>query len=142
MALKPKQKTFVLEYLKDKNATQAAIRAGYSKHTAHAIGQENLRKPTIAKAVEEALAKQALRCEISADRTVKEIADIAFQKLSKQEMKKLSGNKLKALELLGKRFGIFVDVSKVQVDATIKTTERKEAKEAAKAFVDELESEC
>lgn len=52
-ALKPKQKLFVLEYLKDYNATQAAIRAGYSKKTARSIGQENLTKPDIQSALKE-----------------------------------------------------------------------------------------
>jgi len=45
--LTPKQENFVEEYLVDLNATQAAIRAGYSKKTAGIIGHENLRKPKI-----------------------------------------------------------------------------------------------
>lgn len=45
--LSPKQERFVQEYLVDLNATQAAIRAGYSKKTAASIGEENLRKPGI-----------------------------------------------------------------------------------------------
>lgn len=45
--LTPKEQLFVAEYLKDFNATQAAIRAGYSKKTAYIIGHENLRKPKI-----------------------------------------------------------------------------------------------
>ena len=47
-----RQKRFVDEYLVDFNATQAAIRAGYSKKTAHSIGSENLRKPEISEAIE------------------------------------------------------------------------------------------
>ena len=42
-----KQKRFCDEYLTDLNATQAAVRAGYSKKTAYSIGEENLRKPEI-----------------------------------------------------------------------------------------------
>ena len=45
--LTPKQERFVDEYLLDLNATQAAIRAGYSKRSARAIGAENLTKPNI-----------------------------------------------------------------------------------------------
>ena len=41
-SLNPRQRQFVAEYLVDKNATQAAIRAGYSKKTAYSIGEENL----------------------------------------------------------------------------------------------------
>ena len=47
MALTAKQQRFVDEYLKDLNATQAAIRAGYSKSTARQMGAENLSKPVI-----------------------------------------------------------------------------------------------
>ena len=53
MALTGKQQLFVEEYLIDLNATQAAIRAGYSVNTAEAIGFENLRKPKIAQAIAE-----------------------------------------------------------------------------------------
>ena len=47
-----KQRVFITEYLKDFNATQAAIRAGYSEHTASAIGCENLQKHYIKKVVD------------------------------------------------------------------------------------------
>ena len=53
MALTNKQKMFIVEYTVDFNATQAAIRAGYSEKTAHAIGQENLRKPIIEQAIKD-----------------------------------------------------------------------------------------
>ena len=45
--IKEKQRLFCIEYLKDFNSTQAAIRAGYSKKTAYSIGNENLKKPEI-----------------------------------------------------------------------------------------------
>ena len=51
--LTPKQQRFVDEYLIDLNATQAAIRAGYSPKTAHSIGAENLIKPEVQKAIEQ-----------------------------------------------------------------------------------------
>lgn len=51
MALTGKQRRFIEEYLKDLNATQASIRAGYSKKTAHVIGAENLTKPVIVDAL-------------------------------------------------------------------------------------------
>ena len=54
--LTPKQQRFIDEYLIDLNATQAAIRAGYSPRTARQIGQENLSKPVIAAAVAKATA--------------------------------------------------------------------------------------
>ena len=67
MALTPKQERFVAEYLIDLNATQAAIRAGYSVKTAKQAGSENLSKPDIAKAVQDAQAARAARTEITQD---------------------------------------------------------------------------
>lgn len=52
--LTDKQQRFVDEYLIDLNATQAAIRAGYSEKTAYSVGHENLKKPEIQKAIQEA----------------------------------------------------------------------------------------
>jgi phage terminase small subunit len=76
--LTPKQQRFVEEYLIDLNATQAAIRAGYSKKTARKIGQENLTKPDIQKAIKEAMDERSKRTEVTADRVVQELAKIAF----------------------------------------------------------------
>ena len=76
--LTPKQARFVEEYLVDLNATQAAIRAGYSEQTARAIGYENLTKPDIQKAITAAREKQQQRTEITADRVLEEYAKIAF----------------------------------------------------------------
>lgn len=66
MALTPKQERFVSEYLIDLNATQAAIRAGYSEKTARAIASENLSKPDIVDAIADARAKVAEKAEWSA----------------------------------------------------------------------------
>lgn len=66
------------EYLVDLNATQAAIRAGYSPDTAGAIGHENLKKPEIALALQEARRAQQERTGITADRVLREIALVAF----------------------------------------------------------------
>lgn len=76
--LTAKQKRFIEEYLIDLNATQAAIRAGYSPHSARDIGSENLTKPHIRARVEEALAERSKRTGINADRVVRELARIAF----------------------------------------------------------------
>jgi phage terminase small subunit len=76
--LTAKQQTFVREYLVDLNATQAAIRAGYSTKTAAEIGAENLRKPQIAEAVQKAIDARAERTQISADRVLAELAKIGF----------------------------------------------------------------
>lgn len=73
-----KQAAFVREYLIDKNATQAAIRAGYSKKTAQQIGDENLRKPVIRAAIDAALNDIAARTGITAERVLRERARLAF----------------------------------------------------------------
>ena len=78
MALTPKQERFVGEYLKDLNATQAAIRAGYSPSSAAEIGYENLRKPQIATAISEAFKARAERTRVEGDRVVLELARVGF----------------------------------------------------------------
>lgn len=76
--LTDKQRRFVEEYLIDLNATQAAIRAGYSTETAAVIGCENLIKPNIKSAIDKAMAERSKRTGISADRVLIEIAKLAF----------------------------------------------------------------
>lgn len=78
MRLTAKQKRFIEEYLVDLNATQAAIRAGYSKKTAAAIGAENLEKPHIAAEIQRRMAERQKRTEVTQDRVVKELARLAF----------------------------------------------------------------
>jgi phage terminase small subunit len=78
MKLTAKQARFVDEYLVDLNATQAAIRAGYSAKRADAIGYENLRKPEIADAISAAMKARAERTEITQDRVLAELAKIGF----------------------------------------------------------------
>lgn len=73
-----KQKLFIGEYLIDLNATQAAIRAGYSPATAYSIGSELLNKPEIRACVDQALAERSKRTGVNADRVVRELARIAF----------------------------------------------------------------
>lgn len=77
-----KQARFVEEYLVDLNATQAAIRAGYSARTARQIGEENLSKPVIAEAVAEAQRERSQRTNITQDRVLAELAKIGFANLS------------------------------------------------------------
>ena len=73
-----KQKRFIEEYLVDLNATQAAIRAGYSPDTAGSIGSENLKKHEIRARIEKAIAERSKRTGINQDRIVMELAKIAL----------------------------------------------------------------
>ncbi len=75
-SLTAKQARFVEEYLIDLNATQAAIRAGYSEATARSIGAENLTKPDILEAIIEAQAKRSERTKIDADYVLQRLVAI------------------------------------------------------------------
>jgi len=129
MALTDKQRRFVDEYLVDLNATQAAIRAGYSQKTARQIGDENLSKPDIAKAVQEAQVTRAKRTEVTQDEVIndlRELRDICMGRkpiriteviknaqAGTAESVEVDVNAFeptaanKALELLGKHIGMF-----------------------------------
>ena len=76
--LTPRQQRFVEEYLVDLNATQAAIRAGYSKKTAYSQGQRLLKHVEVERAVEEAKAERAEKTGLSADRVLRELAALSF----------------------------------------------------------------
>jgi phage terminase small subunit len=81
-ALNPKQQCFITEYLVDKNATQAAIRSGYSRKTACEQAYDLLRKPQIAKAIKKALAAQEKRVGITKDEWLRELKIIGFSDLA------------------------------------------------------------
>lgn len=74
MALTPKQERFVQEYLKDGNATAAALAAGYAESSAHVTGHENLRKPKIAAAIAAAQADRTERTHITLDYVIQRLA--------------------------------------------------------------------
>lgn len=78
MALNDKQKRFAQEYLIDLNATQAAIRAGYSEKTAKSQGNRLLTNADVATAIQRAKAKREKRTEITQDRVLQELARIGF----------------------------------------------------------------
>ena len=77
-----KQQRFVEEYLIDLNATQAAIRAGYSVDSAKEIASENLTKPNIQRAIAKEMAERSKRTGVNQDRVVQELARIAFAKIT------------------------------------------------------------
>ncbi len=80
-ALKPltaQHALFVSEYLKDRNATKAAIRAGYSEKTAAQIGYQLLQIPSVRAAIDEGLEKLLTDNGFTAARTIKEMARLAF----------------------------------------------------------------
>lgn len=112
--LNPKQARFVEEFLVDSNATQAAIRAGYSAKTAKQIGSRLLTNVDIARLVEARTAKMAQKMEITAERIVEEMSVPAFATIAEPVP---WASKVKALENLGKRFNLFPD--KVDINAKV-----------------------
>lgn len=74
--LTPKQQRFVEEYLIDLNATQAAIRAGYSERTANEQGSRLLANVSVSEAIAEAQAKREERTQIDADYVLKRLVEI------------------------------------------------------------------
>ena len=115
--LTAKQERFCREYIIDLNATQAAIRAGYSKKTANRIASENLSKLDIQKKIQELRQERAERTEITQDKVLKELAGIGFVPITKGKIR--AADKTKALELLGRHLGMFTD--KLQIEGDIKT---------------------
>lgn len=133
--LTAKQQKFVDEYLIDLNATQAAIRAGYSKKTAYSVGAENLKKPEIQNAIDERMsaiqaAKVAdaqevieyltavMRGEESEEAVIVEGQGDGVSRARTIEKDVGAKDRLKAAELLGKRYSLFID--KVNIDGNVK----------------------
>ncbi|MFD2248925.1 phage terminase small subunit [Pseudochelatococcus lubricantis] len=83
MALTPRQGRFVDEYMKSLNATQAAIRAGYSAKTADVQGPQLLRKTSVANELAKRQGRLAAKTEITKDRIVAELAKLAFYDVRK-----------------------------------------------------------
>lgn len=103
-----KQSTFIDEYLVDLNATQAAIRAGYSKKTAKVIGSQNLTKLNIQVAIKTAMDARAHDTGVTSEKVIRGISEIAFAELGEDIR---ASDKLKGLELLCKHLGLFNDNS-------------------------------
>ena len=107
MALTPKQQRFVEEYLIDLNATQAAIRAGYSEKNADKIGSQLLGKTRVAASIRDAQEKRTRRTEITADYVLTTIRETVEALLNDRE--KNAANIFKGSELLGKHIKLFTD---------------------------------
>ncbi|MDY2947083.1 MAG: terminase small subunit [Mannheimia varigena] len=128
--LTDKQKRFIEEYLIDLNATQAAIRAGYSEDTAKEMGYENLTKPHIQEAIQQAKNQRSERTQITQDDVLNGLLEVIAMSTGKKivtetDVAKNDNGELvgfdiaktkfepaaanKALELLGKHLGMFKD---------------------------------
>ena len=134
-----KQKRFCDEYLIDLNATQAAIRAGYSDKTARAIGNENLMKPNIKNYIAERMEEKEKELIADQDEVLRYLTSVLRGQSQSTElvvegigdgcseartiMKEPSEkDRLKAAELLGKRYGLYTDKIEAEVDTELNIT--------------------
>lgn len=126
VTLTEKQKRFCDEYLIDLNATQAAIRAGYSGKNARNIASENLAKPNIKKYIEDRMAQKTTKLIADQDEVLKYLTGVMRNEESEEVVivegtgdgcsearviKKDASikDRVKAAELLGKRYSLFTD---------------------------------
>ncbi|MEG0730694.1 terminase small subunit [Cetobacterium sp.] len=117
-----KQKAFVDYYIERGNATEAAIKAGYSKKTARVIGQENLLKPAIKKHIEEHLKKIESERVATSEEVMKFLTSVMRGEVKDQlEFDTSVQDRLKAADMLAKRFGLYTK----DVDSELKEKTRK-----------------
>lgn len=136
MKLTPKQKAFAEYYIETGNATESAIKAGYSKKTARVIGQENLLKPALKSYIDEKMKELEDQRIAKADEVLKYLTRVIrgeeteqivvtenigdFMSEARVINKELSAkDKIKAAELLGKRYRLFVDKVDTNINASI-----------------------
>lgn len=129
----PKREKFCVEYLIDLNATQAALRAGYSKKTAYSIGNEILKKPEIKSRINELRSQEFKKTIMTAEEVEARLSKAArgelqeevvvtenigdFMSKAKIIKKQISAkDQVKALELMGKRNNLFG--ADTQIDIT------------------------
>lgn len=102
--LTPKQKLFAEEYCKSRNATEAAIRAGYSPKTARHQGSRLLTNDNIQQYVSQGVEVATKANNVTVENVIGELAKGAFAELDVSEMK--FSDKLKCLEILSKYLGL------------------------------------
>ena len=130
-----KQMRFCDEYLIDLNATQAAIRAGYSEKTAGAMGAENLKKPYIQDYIKKRMAEKEAALIADQDEVLKYLTRVLRgESISSVLARNEEGGedviekppdekeRLKAAELLGKRYGLYTDKVEQEVDVELNVT--------------------
>jgi len=123
-----KQKKFANYYIKTLNATESAIKAGYSEKTAYSMGSENLTKPEIRQYIDEKLKKLQDKTIADAQEVMRLLTKMARGETEEEVVafsdgesyitkKKVSGREqVKAQELLGKRYRLFADKIDITVD--------------------------
>ena len=136
LKLTPKQKAFAEYYIETGNATESAIKAGYSKKTARVIGQENLLKPALKSYIDEKMKELESKRIAKAEEVLEYLTRVLrgeeteqvvvienigdFMSEAKVVDKEVSAkDKIKAAELLGKRYRLFTDKIEADVNQTV-----------------------
>ncbi|MEK1400007.1 terminase small subunit [Limosilactobacillus fermentum] len=121
--LTQKQQRFVDEYIISGNATQAAIKAGYSKKTAKQMGTENLAKPIIKAELDRRNAEIQSAKTMDMQEVMERLAAMGRGETTEEtvtnkgeviETATRNADKLKAMELIGKRFGAWTDKKEIK----------------------------
>ncbi len=131
--LTAKQAKFVDEYIKDCNATQAAIRAGYTPNHAHKTGSQLLGKSVVSTAIFAAQKKRSEKTEIDAEWVLRRAAEVHNRCMQKEPVLDADGNEtgeykfdsagaLRALDLIGKHTGVQAFESKLKLNHDISIT--------------------
>lgn len=132
--LTDKQKIFCEEYLIDLNATQSAIRAGYSEKTAKQIGTENLSKPVLAEYIAELKAKRSESTAINAAWVLRQAVEVHERCMQAEPIIDKEGSHTgeykfehsganKALEIIGKHVDVQAFTENVKLNADIAVTQ-------------------
>ena len=109
-ALSPRQQRFIDEYCRDpRNATKAAIRAGYSERTARFIASENLTKPDIRTAIDAKMAKKAEKFDLTADKVLRDLEDARIGAAAAEQY----SASVRASELQGRHIGMWAEAQPV-----------------------------
>ena len=117
--LTPKQELFCTEYMIDLNATQAAIRAGYSKHTAKDIGCQNLAKLNINQKIGQLFEERTTKTKIDAEYVLIKSNELLIRCMAEGVDFNAAGAG-KALDLIGKHIDVQAFNEKTSVEASVK----------------------
>ncbi|PAF34226.1 terminase small subunit [Terribacillus saccharophilus] len=132
MKLTEKQKRFADYYIETGNATESAKRAGYSEKTAKSIGQENLTKPDIRSYVDQRIAEKDSKRVAKQDEVLEYLTAVMRGEHTEQvlrgvgegaqtidEMDVAANQRIRAAELLGKRYGIWTEKQDINVTGAV-----------------------
>lgn len=130
--LTPKQKAFADYYIETGNATEAAIKAGYSKKTAYSIGNENLKKPEVKRYIEQRITEKEEKLIAKQDEILKFLTSVMRGEVTEEipigkgegwfeleEKTPSIKDRVKAAELLGKRYMLWTEKQQVEVTTPV-----------------------